>query len=147
MNPNTFLKDLVQHRTYAEILGTGKKETRAETIKRCEDMHIRKFPKEEESIRWAFDYVYAGKVVPSMRTLQFGGTAVERSNARAFNCGYAALTEWRDYSDLFYLLMCGTGTGYSVTKPTASAPASSAMLTSLRLIMPHILTRTNGSLT
>jgi ribonucleoside-diphosphate reductase alpha chain len=49
-----------------------------------------------------------------MRTLQFAGMPIFRSNARAFNCSYAALTTWKDFSDLFWLMMNGVGTGYSV---------------------------------
>lgn len=111
-----FLKQLVQNRTYAEVTPAGVKESRTETINRCADMHVRKFPHLETEIRDAFRWVHAGKVVGSMRSFQFGGVGIERDNARIFNCAYAAITTWRDFSDLFYLLMCGTGTGYSVQR-------------------------------
>jgi ribonucleoside-triphosphate reductase len=63
-----------------------------------------------------FREVYAGRVVPSMRTMQFAGEPIFRSNARAFNCSYAALTKWKDFADIFWLMMNGVGTGYSVQK-------------------------------
>lgn len=51
-----------------------------------------------------------------MRTMQFGGTPIFRSNSRAFNCSYAALTSFKDFADLFWLMMNGVGTGYSVQR-------------------------------
>lgn len=64
----------------------------------------------------AFHEVYEGRVVPSMRTMQFAGMPILRSNSRAFNCSYAALTSFKDFSDLFWLMMNGVGTGYSVQR-------------------------------
>ncbi len=114
--PVEILKQLVQQRTYAETKPEGTKERRAETIARCESMHIKKFPEHKELIQRAFKQVYEGRVVPSMRSFQFGGEAIMRANARSYNCAFAALTKWQDFGDLFYLLMCGTCTGYSVQK-------------------------------
>lgn len=51
-----------------------------------------------------------------MRTMQFAGLPIFRSNSRAFNCSYAALTNWKDFADLFWLMMNGVGTGYSVQR-------------------------------
>ena len=114
--PVEILKQLVHQRTYAQTKPDGTKESREETLARCEGMHITKFPEHKELIQRAFKQVYAGRVVPSMRSFQFGGDAILRANARSYNCAFAALTKWQDYGDLFYLLMCGTGTGYSVQK-------------------------------
>lgn len=116
MQPIEILKALVHKRTYAKTKEDGSKETRAETIQRCADMHIRKYPHLQALITESFNEVQAGRVVPSMRSLQFGGDPIERANARAYNCSAAALTSWHDFADLFYLLMCGTGAGFSVQK-------------------------------
>lgn len=95
------LMDLVHYRTYANTLPDGRKETRDEVITRVKDMHIAKFPEFAGEIEEAFDEVYAGRVVPSMRTMQFAGDPISRSNARAFNCSYAALTSFSDFRDIF----------------------------------------------
>jgi len=116
MTPINTLRELVHLRTYARTLTSGQKESRAQTIDRCANMHIEKFPKLKSVIKEAFAEVHAGRVVPSMRSLQFGGDAILRANARIYNCAFANLTKWEDFADLFYLLMCGTGTGYSVQK-------------------------------
>jgi ribonucleoside-triphosphate reductase len=116
MTPINTLRQLVHQRTYALTLPSGQKESRKETIDRCANMHKEKFPKMASVIDEAFSEVNAGRVVPSMRSLQFGGDAILRANARIYNCAFANLTKWEDFADLFYLLMCGTGTGYSVQK-------------------------------
>ena len=54
------------------------------------------------------------KVLPSMRTFQFGGKAVEAVNCRAFNCCATLIDRTRAFSEIFYLLLCGSGTGFSV---------------------------------
>ena len=116
MEPIEILKDLVHKRTYSKTKEDWSKETRTETINRCADMHAKKYPELEEIVRTAFNEVHAGRAVPSMRSLQFGGEPIEKANARAYNCSFAAITSWNDFADLFYLLMCGTGAGYSVQK-------------------------------
>ncbi len=112
--PKQILMDLVHYRTYANTLADGRKETREEVIDRVKNMHLMKFPWMVEEINDAFREVYEGRVVPSMRTMQFAGMPILRSNSRAFNCSYAALTSFKDFSDLFWLMMNGVGTGYSV---------------------------------
>jgi len=109
-----WIAEFVHNRTYAEIKSDGSKESRQESINRTRDMHVRKFPKLVSEITDAFTYVHRGMVVPSMRSLQFGGPAIEKVNERIYNCAFANLTSWDDFHDAFFLLMCGTGFGYSV---------------------------------
>ncbi len=116
MKPIDTLRQLVHFRTYAQTKEDGKKESVRETIDRCAAMHVKKYPELESIIQTSFNEVREGRCVPSMRTLQFGGDAIERAHARAYNCSFAALTSWDDFADLFYLLMCGTGAGYSVQR-------------------------------
>jgi ribonucleoside-triphosphate reductase len=116
-DPVDTLRQLIQHRTYGKTKSDGTKETVSETIARCEQMHVDKFSSQvEPTIVDAFTQVYDGRVVPSMRTFQFAGQPILNANARAYNCAFSALTKWQDFGDLFYLLMCGCGTGYSVQK-------------------------------
>ena len=110
------LGDLVHYRTYAAVKEDGTKETREEVISRVEGMHKKRFPELADEIESVFYSVKSGKAVPSMRTMQFGGEAIERSHARSYNCAYSALTSWKDFADLFWLLMNGVGVGYSVQR-------------------------------
>jgi ribonucleoside-triphosphate reductase len=112
-----FLSKLVHYRTYAKYLPEElRRETKEETIKRNMDMHIRKFPHLAEAIEKAYEQVFAGRVVPSMRSFQFAGEAIERRNNRMFNCSFINITKFRDFADLFYMSMSGVGVGFSVKK-------------------------------
>lgn len=54
------------------------------------------------------------EVMPSMRLLQFAGEAVARQNACAYNCAFCVVDELRAFREIMYLLLCGTGVGFSV---------------------------------
>ena len=110
-----FLSDLVFARTYAAKKPDGYKETWEEAVQRVIGMHCAKFPHLEAEIRATVEKPMLEKwVVPSMRTLQFAGGGVERENFRAFNCSYLSIKSFSSFAELFYILMNGTGVGYSV---------------------------------
>lgn len=92
----------------------GRRETWEENVSRVEEMHVRKFPELKDDINKAFDYVRRKEVVPSMRSMQFGGEAIEKMNIRIFNCSFIAIERPAIFSEIMVLLMAGTGVGYSV---------------------------------
>lgn len=92
----------------------GRRETWEENVARVEGMHIRKFPELKNDITKAFDYVRRKEVVPSMRSMQFGGEAIEKMNIRIFNCSFISIERPAIFSEIMVLLMAGTGVGYSV---------------------------------
>lgn len=110
------LSELVFYRTYPLNLSSGRKETRHETIARVEQMHLDRFPQLADEIHSAFSWVYSGHVRPSMRSFQFGGEPIRRENVRMFNCAGQAIDGIQKFSDFLYILMCGTGQGFSVEK-------------------------------
>lgn len=114
MNNLNLLADILHARTYAKTLPSGRKESRSETINRVQNMYLGKFPEHKELIEEAFAYAHAGKVVGSMRSWQFSGDPIERNNARMFNCSFTTITNTRDFADIFYVLMAGSGAGFSV---------------------------------
>lgn len=95
-----------------------RRETWSEAVDRLSDMHLRKFstlPTEDiEKIKWAFQMVKDKYVVPSMRSLQFGGIAIEAHNARMFNCCALHIDSLRGFSESFYLLLCGVGVTFGL---------------------------------
>lgn len=88
-----------------------------ETVARDEQMHLRKFghvPALVQKIKWAFGLVRQKRVLPSMRSMQFGGAAIEKINDRIFNCSATHIDRLEAFSEAFFLLLCGCGVGYSI---------------------------------
>lgn len=93
-----------------------RRETWEELITRNKDMHIKKFPHAKDIIEEAFGYVYSKRVLPSMRSLQFAGKAIEQNPIRMFNCSGINMDDWRAFPEIMLLLLSGTGVGLSVQK-------------------------------
>lgn len=94
-----------------------RREVYSETVSRVENMHLRRFaelPELQRDIRWAFDLVREQRVLPSMRSMQFGGGAIEAANTRIYNCSFTLVDRIKAFSEALYLLLCGCGVGYSV---------------------------------
>jgi ribonucleoside-diphosphate reductase alpha chain len=53
-------------------------------------------------------------VVPSMRAVMTAGAALERQNVAAFNCSYLPIDDPKAFDEAMYILLCGTGVGFSV---------------------------------
>ena len=56
------------------------------------------------------------EVVPSMRALMTAGPALDRDNVAGFNCAYLAINDPKAFDELMYILLCGTGVGFSVER-------------------------------
>ena len=69
------------------------------------------FPKNE-----IFDAISKMKVMPSMRALMTAGRALKRDNVAGFNCAFMAIDHPRAFDEALYILMCGTGLGFSVER-------------------------------
>jgi ribonucleoside-diphosphate reductase alpha chain len=109
------LSDIVIWAKYARFVPElNRRETWTELVDRNKDMHLRKFPQMTAMIEKAYELVYAKKILPSMRSLQFGGRPIEVSNSRLFNCSYLHVDDYRAFSETMFLLLCGTGVGYSI---------------------------------
>jgi len=109
------ISDYIHVSKYARYLPKKKRrEIYEETVSRVENMHIQKYPKMEEDIRWAFDRVREKRVLPSMRSMQFGGAAITTNNNRIYNCSFSLVDRPEAFSEALYLLLCGCGVGYSV---------------------------------
>jgi len=93
-----------------------RRETWQELVTRNMEMHIKMYPKLEKEIRENYQYVYKKQVLPSMRSMQFAGKPIEISPNRIYNCAFAPIDDWRVFSEIMFLLLGGTGVGYSVQK-------------------------------
>ena len=111
------LSDITVHMKYARyVKQIGRRENWDELVNRNMQMHIKKFPDIEFEIRQAYEYVFDRKVLPSMRSMQFGGKPIEVSPNRIFNCAYAPIDDIRVFGEIMFLLLGGTGVGFSVQR-------------------------------
>lgn len=94
----------------------NRRETWEELVERNKQMHINKFPELAETIELAYTLVLDKKILPSMRSLQFGGRPIEVNNTRLFNCSYLTIDDYRAFNETMFLLLSGTGVGYSVQR-------------------------------
>ena len=103
---------------YARYLDNeGRRENWDETVNRYLDFWENRFPKVIKGSRdLLFESIHGLHVLPSMRCLMTAGPALERDEAAGYNCSYLAVNNLRAFSEAFYLLLCGTGVGFSVER-------------------------------
>ena len=91
-----------------------RRETWEEIIDRYENMLSTKYPSLKEEIKKNTVFIREKKILPSMRALQFAGIAMEVNNARGYNCCFLPVDSYHAFSEAMFLLLGGTGVGYSV---------------------------------
>ena len=110
------LSDITIYTKYARYLpAKQRRENWQELVERNMQMHIKKHPILKDEIEKLYkNYVLTKKVLPSMRSLQFGGKAIEVNNSRIYNCAFMPIDSIYAFSETMFLLLGGTGVGYSV---------------------------------
>lgn len=110
-------RSFISKSRYARWIGEyNRRETWSETVNRYVDFISPKVdlsPDEKAHLRYN---ILNHKVMPSMRLLMTAGEAAERSNVSAYNCSFIAVNDSRAFDEALYILMCGTGLGFSVEK-------------------------------
>jgi ribonucleoside-diphosphate reductase alpha chain len=111
------LSDITVFTKYAKYLAPLKRrETWEELVYRNMSMHIDKYPHMEEEIIHMYQRVLEKDALPSMRSLQFGGRPIEINNARMFNCAFMHVNDFRVFGEAMFLLLSGSGVGFSCQK-------------------------------
>ncbi len=112
------LSDITVHMKYARFLPElNRRETWDEIVSRNEQMHIKTYPQLENEIHDIYtNFIRTRKILPSMRSMQFGGKPVEISPNRVYNCAYMPIDSYIAFSESMFLLLGGTGVGYSVQR-------------------------------
>ena len=114
---NEILSNITVHMKYAKYVPElNRRETWEELVTRNKKMHQKTFPSLHAEIDEKYKLVYDKKVLPSMRSLQFGGKPIEISPNRIYNCAYLPIDSVDSFSETMFLLLGGTGVGYSVQK-------------------------------
>jgi ribonucleoside-triphosphate reductase len=111
------LSDITVYMKYAKFLPEkNRRETWEELVTRNKEMHQKKYPQIKNEIEEVYKMVYDKKILPSMRSLQFGGKPIEISPNRVYNCAYLPIDHTDAFSETMFLLLGGTGVGFSVQK-------------------------------
>ena len=111
------LSDITVYMKYARYLPEfQRRETWHELVTRNKKMHIKQYPDLQKEIERAYKLVYDKKILPSMRSMQFAGKPIEISPNRVYNCAYLPIDNWQSFAEVMFLLLGGTGVGYSVQK-------------------------------
>ena len=114
---NKILSDITVYMKYAKYLPeVNRRETWEDLVTRNKLMHIKKYPQLKDEINEVYKFVYDKKVLPSMRSLQFGGKPIDISPNRVYNCAYLPIDHIDSFHETMFLLLGGTGVGYSVQK-------------------------------
>lgn len=112
---NEILSEITVFMKYAKYIPElQRRETWNEIVTRNKQMHLKKYPQLAEEIEQAYEFVYNKKVLPSMRSMQFAGKPIEISPNRVYNCAYLPIDDVRAFGETMFLLLGGTGVGYSV---------------------------------
>jgi len=114
---NQILSDITVFMKYSKYIdGLDRRENWEEIVTRNKNMHKKKYPHLSDKIDEAYKFVYEKKVLPSMRSLQFAGKPIEMSPNRIYNCAYLPIDDWRAFQETMFLLLGGTGVGFSVQR-------------------------------
>lgn len=109
------LSDIVIYMKYARYLPElSRRELWPEICDRYESMMADKYPNLKDEIHTNMAFVLQKKVLPSMRAMQFAGAPITKNNSRIYNCAYMPVDDIRAFSEAMFLLLGGTGVGFSV---------------------------------
>ena len=98
------------------IESEGRRETWEETVNRYINFFKEREQLDDESGQEIYEAIHALEVMPSMRCMMTAGEALKRDNVAGFNCSYLHIDHPRAFDELMYVLMCGTGVGFSVER-------------------------------
>lgn len=138
--PNS-LAEFIYYRTYSRwIEEEGRRETWIETVDRYMDFMRENLKdglsdKEYEEVRQA---ILKQEVMPSMRLMWSAGKAARKANISAYNCSFIAPSCLKDFSEIMYLSMCGTGVGFSVESHTVQQLPIVEVQTG-KVFSPHVI--------
>lgn len=115
-NSVQILSEITTYMKYAKYIPEiNRRESWQEICERNMAMHIAQYPALRAEIQSVYkEFVFTKKVLPSMRSLQFGGRPIQLAPNRIFNCAFAPVDHVDTFAETMFLLLGGTGMGYSV---------------------------------
>ena len=103
---------------YARWLeGDGRRENWGETVQRYIENVVSSLPEvDTETVHKISQSIFSLEVMPSMRAMMTAGPAAERDNTCMYNCSYLPVDDPKSFDEAMFILLCGTGVGFSVER-------------------------------
>ncbi len=116
-HPMNFISDFIIYNKYASHKPQlGRRQTWNEAVGELEQMQMQRYPGLVDEIAENFKYVYNKIVMPSMRSIQYGGRPIELNNSRIYNCCYSPQDHPYTFAETAFCTLSGNGYGYSIRK-------------------------------
>jgi len=110
-------EDYIHKSRYARYLPEEqRRESWPETVSRYLDYFKARGALDDKTYAELYEAILNKEVMPSMRALMTAGEALDRDNIAGFNCSYMTIDHPRAFDEMMYILMCGTGVGFSVER-------------------------------
>ena len=98
------------------IAEENRRETWTETVSRYMDYLCSKINIDNATKGYLWEAIHSLQVMPSMRALMTAGVALDRDNTAGYNCAYLPVDDPKSFDEAMYILLCGTGVGFSVER-------------------------------
>ena len=113
----TDYQSFIHKSRYARWLDTeGRRESWSETVERYMDNVVRTKAGDDSYVNKIRDAIVSLEVMPSMRAMMTAGKALERDNTAGYNCSYLPVDDPKSFDEAMFILLCGTGVGFSVER-------------------------------
>tara|TARA_Y100001972_G_scaffold67989_1_gene82876 strand:- start:214 stop:2112 length:1899 start_codon:yes stop_codon:yes gene_type:complete len=112
----TDYQSFIHKSRYAKYFDGKGRESWGETVERYMDNVVRKVAGNDSYINQIRDAILGLEVMPSMRAMMTAGPALERDNTAGYNCSYLPVDDPKSFDEAMFILLCGTGVGFSVER-------------------------------
>ena len=108
----TYYQQFIHKSRYAKYHDGYGREAWADTVARY-SKNVLQGKLDDRTVRLLEEAIYAMEIMPSMRAMMTAGAALDRDNTAGYNCSYLPIDDPRSFDEAMYILLCGTGVGFS----------------------------------
>ena len=112
----TDYQSFIHKSRYAKYFDGKGRENWDETVERYMDNVVRPVAGDDSYINQIRDAILSLEIMPSMRAMMTAGPALERDNTAGYNCSYLPVDDPKSFDEAMFILLCGTGVGFSVER-------------------------------
>ena len=112
----TDYQSFIHQSRYAKYIDGKGRESWTDTVVRYIDNIVRPVVTDEKTVADIEDAILNLEIMPSMRAMMTAGPALERDNTAGYNCSYLPVDDPKSFDEAMYILLCGTGVGFSVER-------------------------------